>query len=32
MKASQHTACYRSRTTPCASDPKHETTRQPTGT
>ncbi len=22
MKASQHTACYRSRTTPCASDPE----------
>jgi hypothetical protein len=28
MKASQHTACYRSRTTPCASDPK---TTQPDG-
>jgi hypothetical protein len=32
MKASQHTACYRSRTTPCASDPTNDTTRQPTGT
>jgi hypothetical protein len=31
MKASQHTACYRSRTTPCASDPNNDTTRQPTG-
>jgi hypothetical protein len=31
-KASQHTACYRSRTTPCASDPPNDTTRQPTGT
>jgi hypothetical protein len=31
MKASQHTECYLSRTTPCASDPKYETTRQPTG-
>jgi hypothetical protein len=28
MKASQHTACYRSRTTPCASDPQDDTTRQ----
>jgi hypothetical protein len=32
MKASQHTACYRSHTTPCASDPQNDTTRQPTGT
>ncbi len=32
MKASQYTACYRSRTTPCASDPNNDTTRQPTGT
>jgi hypothetical protein len=29
MKASQHTACCRSTTTPCASDPKNDTTRQP---
>jgi hypothetical protein len=34
MKASQHTACYRSRsrTTRCASDPKNDTNTQPTGT
>jgi hypothetical protein len=32
MKASQHTVCYRSRTTPCASDPKNDATRQPTRT
>jgi hypothetical protein len=31
-RASQHAACYRSRTTPCASDPKNDTTRQSTGT
>jgi hypothetical protein len=32
MKAGQHTACYRAHTTPCASDPNNNTTRQPTGT
>jgi hypothetical protein len=25
MKASQYTTCYRSRTTPCASDPNNDT-------
>jgi hypothetical protein len=32
MKASQHTACYRPLTTPCASDPENDATRQPTAT
>jgi hypothetical protein len=31
LKASQHTARYHSRTTPCASDLKYDPTRQPTG-